>query len=137
MKTFSKCLYHSTAALARQVNRIAEEEFKAAGFSPTSAFIILEVVAFKKITSGNLSSSLQLAPSTITRMTDKLEKQGYIKRVQEGRNSILTPTKKSLSTHPKIVVCWESFTQRCTLLLGEKTLSKTIKRLNSTAIELG
>ena len=135
-QSFENCLYHSANALSRVVTRIAEEEFKPTGLSPSAAFILVEVNAVNGIYIGDVSKKLQLSPSTITRLVEGLEKKELVKREQKGKFTLLLPTKKSKSLTGKIINCWKNFEDKCDLLLGQKPKRKLLKKINATTIAL-
>lgn len=74
---YCRCLYFSANALARAVTRIAEEEYAAVGLAPSHAFILMTVNKQPGITAGEVADIMLLDPSTVTRLVEKLEKQGY------------------------------------------------------------
>jgi len=71
-KYLSKCLYFTSNALARKLTKLAEEAFVPLGISPSYAFLLLLVHENPGITPSALSVELNLDPSTITRLADKM-----------------------------------------------------------------
>jgi DNA-binding MarR family transcriptional regulator len=135
-QSLEKCLYHSANALSRLVTRIAEEEFRSTGLSPSPVFILLEVNGSEGILIGDLSKKLQLSPSTLTRLVEGLEKKGFLTREQKGKFTLLYSTKKSKALQNKMKACWKNFEDKCALLLGEKFKSKLVKKMNEAVINL-
>ena len=61
------CLYFTANSLARVITRMAEEEFRATGLSPSHAFLVMLVNDKPGIGQKELCEQLYLAPSTVTR----------------------------------------------------------------------
>jgi DNA-binding MarR family transcriptional regulator len=80
------CLYFTANSLARVITRMADEEFRRTGLSPSHAFLMMLVNDTPGIAQKELAESLQLAPSTVTRFIDSLVHKGYLTREVEGKN---------------------------------------------------
>ncbi|MBS1635654.1 MAG: winged helix-turn-helix transcriptional regulator [Bacteroidetes bacterium] len=117
---YCNCLFYSVNALSRQITKMAEEEFAVTGLSPSYAFILMSVNKKPGILSGEVAKIMQLTPSTITRLIEKLEQKGYITREVSGKFSLLYPTKKSLAIEKTITKAWQSLYTRYVEVLGEK-----------------
>ena len=117
---YCNCLFYSVNALSRQMTKMAEEEFAVTGLSPSYAFIVMSVNKQPGILSGEVAKIMQLTPSTITRLIEKLEQKGYITREASGKFSLLFPTKKSLTLEKTITKAWHSLYARYAEILGEK-----------------
>ena len=63
---------------------MAEEAFAKTGLSPSYAFLVMIVEEQPGITLKSLSEKLHLAPSTCTRLVDKLVNREIVERKQEG-----------------------------------------------------
>ena len=74
------CLFFSSNRLNRVITKMAEETFKPLGFSPTYAYLLMVLNDTPGISSKALAEELFIAQSTLTRLVDKLEYQGYVKR---------------------------------------------------------
>lgn len=114
------CLYYSANALARLMTKLAEEAFSETGLSPSYAFVLMIVNDDPGIQPGDIAQQMQLTPSTVTRLIDKLENKGYLVRVFEGRISRVNPTKKSLTLHNKLKAAWKALYKEYTDILGEE-----------------
>ncbi|HEY3251011.1 MAG TPA: MarR family transcriptional regulator [Ignavibacteria bacterium] len=125
---FCKCLYYSTNALSRNLNKIAEEEFSVTGLAPTYGFILMTVNKNPGIPAGEIANIMQLDPSTVTRLVDKLDSGKYVKRTREGKFVFVYPTSKSIKLNNKIIASWKSLYKRYTDLIGiEKSRKLTGK----------
>ncbi|MEE8416834.1 MAG: MarR family transcriptional regulator [Desulfobacterales bacterium] len=64
------CLYFTSNSLSRVITRMAEEEFRRTGLSPSHAFLMMLVNDNPGIGQKELCEQLHLAPSTVTRFID-------------------------------------------------------------------
>ena len=124
------CLYYSANALARVMTRMAEEEFASTGLTPSYAFVLMTVNSQPGIQPKELSQHMQLTPSTVTRLVEKLEARGFLERNIIGRSTEIYPTSKSLELNDKIEEAWKNLYNRYSNLVGEnegKELTQKIK----------
>ena len=124
------CLYYSANALARVMTRMAEEEFASTGLTPSYAFVLMTVNSQPGIQPKELSKHMQLTPSTVTRLVEKLETRGFLERNIIGRSTEIHPTSKSLELNDKLMKTWKNLYNRYSDLIGEnegKDLTQKIK----------
>jgi MarR family transcriptional regulator, organic hydroperoxide resistance regulator len=124
------CLYYSTNALARIMTRMAEEEFANTGLAPSYAFILMSVNAKPGIQPKELSDHMLLMASTVTRLVEKLEYKGFVKRKYEGRNTEVYPTTKSLNLDPAIKTSWQNLYKRYSKLIGKEESKNLTFKIN-------
>ena len=117
---YCSCLYYSANAMARAMARMAEEEFGAAGLAPSYAFILMAVNEHPGIQPKEVSSLMHLAPSTVTRLVDKLATKGLVERRAVGKGIELRPTAKAREVYPRIREAWTSLYRRYSQVLGVK-----------------
>lgn len=101
----SDCLHFSSSALARLLTRMAEERFRKTGLSPSHAYLLMTVTGRPGIQPGEISEELLLAPSTVTRLVEKMEVEGYLLRRPEGRTTRIEPTARALALVPELEKC--------------------------------
>ena len=118
------CLYFATNSLARTMNKLAEEEFMRIGLSPSYAFLQLLVNEHPGISQCELSASLNLAPSTVTRFLDKLVSRNLLRRECQGKHSNIYPTDAGLALDAKIRAAWSNLYERCCHVLGKEFTTK-------------
>lgn len=124
-----ECLYFSCNKLSRALGKIADEEFRITGLSPTYAFLISIVNENEGISQKNIGEILHITPSTTTRFIDKLENKGLLNRKNDGKNSFIYLTDKGLELQTEINKAWTNFHLKCLNALGEdeyKSLTKVI-----------
>lgn len=114
------CLYFTSNTMTRLINKMTENAFMSTGLAPSYAFLMMVVIEKRKIGTGELANILKLAPSTVTRFVDKLIIQGYLKRDQEGRNIIVSATKKGETLLPSIQESWKKLFDSYCEVLGEE-----------------
>ncbi|RYY86637.1 MAG: MarR family transcriptional regulator [Chitinophagaceae bacterium] len=106
---FAQCLYFMSGALARKMEKLAQESWKPMGLSPSHAYLLLAVLEEPGIQPGALAGQLQLQPSTITRLMQKLEEKKLLVRTTEGKITNVYPTPKAKELLPKMKACLEHF----------------------------
>lgn len=127
---YNSCLYYSANALARVMSRLAEEEFSKTGLAPSYAFVLMAVNSFPGIQPKELSEYLQLTPSTVTRLLDKLEVKSYLERKNCGRSTEIFPTQKSLELNDQIKSAWTALHKRYSSLVGEAEGKELTEKIN-------
>lgn len=131
------CLYFTSNALARQITRLAEEEFKITGLSPSHAFLIMLVNDQPGISQKDLGAHLQLAPSTVTRFIDVLVHKNYIRRETEGKNCFIFPTLKGSHLERPIAEAWQRLHQRYGQILGQVEGNHLASKLDQASRLIG
>jgi DNA-binding MarR family transcriptional regulator len=112
------CLYFTANSLARVITRMADEEFRRTGLSPSHAFLMMLVNDTPGIAQKELAESLQLAPSTVTRFIDSLVHKGYLTREVEGKTSKVFPTDEGRKLQVAIGEAWKALHMRYADILG-------------------
>lgn len=100
------CLFFSTTKLARELGRLADEAFQKTGLSPSHAVLLYIINLKGEVQQKEVGELLHLTPSTITRLVDKLERKGYVKKQTEGKNVCLLATEEGLQQQEQIVFSW-------------------------------
>ena len=133
-----QCPYFTSASFARVILQMAEEEFDfgSMGFSPAHIHLIILVNDNEGISPSELAQKLNLAPSTITRMIDKLVAKDVLVRKTEGKNSRTYPTGKSVDMQKGILESYTRLYKRFTDVLGKKEGYRLIKMINEATAKL-
>ena len=80
----------------------------------------MTVVKRPGIRAGDIAKEMQLTPSTITRMLDKLEDRGMVSRSSEGKSMLVYPTPEAIGAEQRIKTAWGKMYARYTKLLGKE-----------------
>ncbi|MGC4037697.1 MAG: MarR family transcriptional regulator [Chitinophagaceae bacterium] len=130
---FSQCLYFSSNALARKIEKLAQESWKPVGLSPSHGYLLMTVIDEPGIQPGLLADHLQLQPSTITRLIEKLEEKKLVVRTTEGKITNVYPTPKAKELYPKMQHCVDNFYTAHTTLVGKDESKKIVQLLTKVA----
>ena len=114
-----KCIYFTISKMFRMVNKIAEESFEKMDIYPTHGFLMIILKEEEKgLTVNQISETLAIAPSTVTRFVDKLVAKGYVKREKAGKNSFSKITEEGLKIIPDIYKAWDGISAKIEELIG-------------------
>lgn len=113
------CLLYASGALARNITRMAEEEFLITGLAPSYAFLVMSVNDNPGINATALSETMQLKPSTVTRLVEKMEAKGLLTRKTVGKYTEVHPTDKSRALNMRLHEAWVNLYKRYAAVLGE------------------
>lgn len=133
---YAQCLYFTSAALARKVEKLAVQVWKAVDLSPSHAYLLMTVLEEPGMQPSALSAELQLQPSTITRLLEKLEEKNLIVRTSEGKLSNVYATPKAKTLQPKMKQCVQQFSREYASLLGDAESSRLVRDMVKIADRL-
>ena len=134
---YSACLLFSANALARAITAISDDEFGRFGISYSHAYMLCEVVAQPGITPSELSETLCLTPSTITRLVEKLEQKRLVRRESEGKRTLIYPTLEGEAIQPEISQAWDRVGARYSQVIGETDVCQLTKQIVKATKALG
>ena len=121
---YCTCLYHSANAFARVMTKMADEAFAPTGLSTSYAFLLMTVNDSPGIQPKAISCQMQLTPSTVTRLVEKMEYRGLLERKSVGRATQVFPTEKSEALKPALKRAWQSLYKQYTTILGKETANQ-------------
>jgi DNA-binding MarR family transcriptional regulator len=133
---YAQCLYFTSAALARKIEKMASESWKKVGLSPSHAYLLIAVLEEPGIQPTALAEHLQLQPSTITRLIEKLEEKKLVVRTTEGRLTNVYPTPKAKELQPKMMECMQDFAGKYATILGKEESVKLVQTMARIADKL-
>lgn len=114
------CLFFTVGKLNRILIKIADEEFRFTGLSPTYGFLLMAVNEQGEISQKELGEILHLTPSTVTRFIEKLKMKHLVTSKSDGRTSLIKPTDKGLQLQKELESAWDNVHQRYADILGKE-----------------
>lgn len=132
--TYRRCLYYTSNVLSRKLTKIAEEVFGPLGLAPTYAYLLMTVNNQPGIQPSEISSELELTPSTVTRLVEKMEYQGYLERISKGRATKVNPTDKSLKINQQLKDAWQQLQDQLSEQLGDR-YTEVLTEMTYTAVD--
>lgn len=133
----SGCLLFSANALARAITAIGDEEFGRFGLSYSHAYLLCEVVDQPGVTPSQLSQTMYLTPSTITRLVEKLEQKQLVRRESEGKKTLIYPTPQGQTLRPGIAEAQQRAGVRYAQAVGEENIRSLTQHVFKAAQALG
>ena len=133
---YCKCLYFTTNALARKVEKLAQQSWKKVDLSPSHAYLLMLVAEDPGIQPTLLAEHLQLRPSTVTRLIEKLEGKKLLLRTYGGKLANVYPTPKGKDMLPKLRECLQEFYSRYSDILGKEESAKLAQNIAKVADKL-
>jgi DNA-binding MarR family transcriptional regulator len=127
--SYAQCLYFTTNALARKVEKMASLSWKKVNLSPSHGYLLMLVIDEPGIQPMALSADLHLKPSTITRLIEKLESKKLVVRTFEGKLTNVYPTPKGKELVPKLKQCVADFYESYAAVLGKQESGRLVKNL--------
>jgi DNA-binding MarR family transcriptional regulator len=124
---FGDNLYYTTTAFSREISGIAEIAFADLGLTPSDAYLIMCVNEKPNIQPTEISEKILLAPSTITRMIEKLEKRNIVTRATEGKYTFVAPTAKGKDIYTSVIQKWDEVGALFAQKLGDSTVTSLIQ----------
>jgi len=133
---YCKCLYFTANALARKIEKLAMESWSKVDLSPSHAYLLMLVAEEPGIQPTSLSEHLQLQPSTITRLLEKLESKKLLVRTYEGKLTNVYSTPKGKDLLPKLKECLNEFYSRYSEILGKEESARLVQNMGRIADKL-
>ncbi|GLC82234.1 MarR family winged helix-turn-helix transcriptional regulator [Lacrimispora brassicae] len=121
------CLFFTSAKLAREMGRMADEAFSKTGLSPSHGILLYIVNLRGGIQQKEIGETLHLTPSTITRLLERLERKGLIAKKAEGKNVYLCTTPEGLAMQSEIITAWNMLQDEYKDVLTEEETARFIE----------
>lgn len=115
---------------------MADEEFAVTGLTSSYALLLMSVNEKPGIQPKEISGEMQLTPSTVTRLIEKLEMKGLVERRNSGRCKLVYPTQKGIEKNNIIKTAWASLHSRYSELLGKEKTQLLTSEVASSIREL-
>lgn len=123
---FNQCLYFAANSLARKVEKLAIESWKPVSLSPSHAYLLMMVIEQPGLQPSCLANHLQLSPSTVTRLIEKLEEKKLVERKTEGKVTNVYPTDNAKQMLPSLQDCLTNFSKSSCCILGKEESEKMV-----------
>ena len=133
---YNQCLYFAANTLARKVEKLAMESWKPVDLSPSHAYLLLMVLEEPGLQPGCLANHLQLSPSTITRLIEKLEEKKLVKRITEGKTTLVYPSERGEALLPTLQKCSKDFLNSSCFLIDKEERESMVANMCSLADKL-
>ncbi|WP_441001227.1 MarR family winged helix-turn-helix transcriptional regulator [Fodinibius sp. SL11] len=133
-KLIENNIFFLTSAFARKLVKQADEVFETIGLSSSHALLLHLVHKNPEIQPSQLAEILHLKPSTITRLVQKLEQRGWVRKESAGRATKVVCTNDGKDTATKIQQKWEELIQRKGEQLGERYV-EVLSEMISNALD--
>ena len=121
---------------SRVMTKMSDEEFARTGLSSSYAFLLMTVNEKQGIQPKELSMHMQLTPSTVTRLIEKMEYRGLLERKSAGRSTEVYSTAAGLAMQPDLKKCWQNLYNRYTEVLGKDYAVKLTSEIYSSTQKL-
>ena len=133
---YCKCLYFTANALARKIDKLAQESWNKVDLSPSHAYLLMMVIEEPGMQPSLIARHLQLQPSTVTRLIEKLEEKKLLVRTTEGKLTNVYPTPKGKELLPKLKECLNDFYASYTQIFGKEESTRLVQTIGKAADKL-
>lgn len=122
--------------MARKVEKLAIESWKPVDLSPSHGYLLMLVLDQPGIQPGVIADQLQLTPSTISRLIEKLEERKLVVRTTEGKITNVYPSPKGKLLLPELEACVARSQAAYLASLGNQDIKDLVKNMNQVADKL-
>jgi len=133
---YRQCLYFTSNAFARKMEKLASSYWKVVDLSPSHAYLLMLACDEPGVQPGRIAEELQLQPSTVTRLIEKLEEKKLVVRTVEGKITNVYPTPKAKELYPKLQQLSHQFIQKCGSVFGMQESLKLAGQISQGADKL-
>lgn len=133
---YSKCIYFTSNALARKIEKLAIESWKRVNLSPSHGYLLMLLLEEPGMQPGNIAAQMQLTPSTITRLIEKLEAKKLVVRTADGKITNVYPSPRAKEMLPELKACVGDFYNSYSKLLGTEESNKLVQSMNRVSDKL-
>jgi DNA-binding MarR family transcriptional regulator len=133
---YSQCLYFSSNALARKIEKLAIDSWKKVDLTPSHAYLLMLTIEEPGIQPSALVKQLLLTASTITRLIEKLEEKKLVVRTTEGKLTNVYPTPKAKAMLPDLKDCLNHFYQNYSSIINKEESARLVTTMNKLVDKL-
>lgn len=134
--SYAECLYYAANAFARLMAKMADEAFAPTGLGSSYAVLMVTVNNHPGICPRDISQRMQLSPSTVTRLIEKMEYRGYLRRHSTGKFTEVYPTERGTALLPVIKEAWQVLQARYEEVLGEAEAQALVQQITGAVAQL-
>lgn len=118
-------MHSATNSFSREISQHFDSYFKQYNLATSYVELLLLIREKGEISQKEMSDKMNLAPSTITRFIQKLEKKGFIKKNKSGRIVMIRLTAKAEQLSENLKISYENAVTDLEAKLGEKFVNTT------------
>lgn len=115
---------------------MADEAFSVTGLTSSYAFLLMMVNEKPGVQPSEISTQMQLTPSTVTRLIEKMEYRGFLRREHVGRTTEVYPTQNSLDLDAQIKQAWAGLYKQYADVLGADNAEKLVALIHNATSKL-
>lgn len=115
---------------------MAELEFGEIGLTPSHAFILMTVNEKREIGTGEIARELFLAPSTVTRLIDKLVSMDLVDRKTDGKYVKVVATPRGLERDLRIRKAWDNLSRKFNNKVGKPHVDRLTDGIKGGYVKL-
>lgn len=127
---FDRCIYFNLSSLTRKITRIWQEEFSPLGLSPSHGYLLAAMAANPAASQKELSATMELDASTITRFIDALDRKKLIEKTSTGKGARFKLTPLGLKTSKRVGRLMEDLFGQMQNTFGKKDFKSFVDRLH-------
>jgi MarR family transcriptional regulator, organic hydroperoxide resistance regulator len=132
--------FHSkTNTFSRNLTAFFNDKLKSFGLATSYAELMMLLKKKGDYSQKALAEDLSLAPSTITRFINKLEKKEYVKKVRKGREAFVRLTDSGQKVTSEMEAAYQAAADELTGVFGDKfvvTVGKLLEFGNGVLEEM-
>lgn len=123
--------FHSTVnSFSRTLTAYFDDQLGEFGLATSYAELMILMKENEQMSQKEIADFLSLAPSTVTRFVEKLQKKGFVSKTRDGRQVSIQLTKKGVDVADEMETAYEEAVENLRTLVGDKYLD-TIEKLLS------
>jgi DNA-binding MarR family transcriptional regulator len=127
------CLYFTASALARQLSTMADRCFRPTGLNPSQGFALMCIVEEPGTSPSVIAERLALAPSSVTRIVEALQRFGYVTTRVEGRRVMAFPSEAGRQHHERVLQAWGELHAAYSDLLGRSRGDELCRQIHEAS----
>lgn len=127
-------LFFLSGALSRKLTNEADEAFATMGLSSSHVLLLWLICNDPDVQPSQLADQMQLKPSTITRLVQKLERRELVEKQSKGRATSIRCTPEGEKMAKDIEQKWEQLIQHKRDKLGDRYVD-VLSEMISNALE--